>query len=253
MAGGTINLGQVAFVDKGAYSSTATYKKFNFVTTEDSCYLSLKDDNVGHAVTELTWWKCLAKGTQATDAAKKALSAADKASQEASNANSASVRAGTSALEAAKQAAAALLAKEEAAAASLDTRKMIQEGDAQISSMKAAEQALMSQALLAPSRMELVYLKRITLGNPVKQRIIAKLFPAYVLPNVFFQPSNGDSVTVNPAGELIINKVGKTQIHVIPSQNTSLFKTIEIEVTAPTMRKLSGGLRFLSGGRIRKV
>ena len=67
MAGGVINLGQVAFVDKGVYSSSVTYKRFNFIVTDDSCYLSLKDGNIGHAITDSTWWKCLAKGSQATE------------------------------------------------------------------------------------------------------------------------------------------------------------------------------------------
>lgn len=50
MAGGVINLGQVAFVDKDVYSSSVTYKRFNFIVTDDSCYLSLKDGNIGHAL-----------------------------------------------------------------------------------------------------------------------------------------------------------------------------------------------------------
>lgn len=105
MAGGVINLGQVAFVDKGVYSSSVTYKRFNFIVTDDSCYLSLKDGNIGHAITDSTWWKCLAKGSQATEAAKKALEATNKAleavqkaeaaivqaTQQAANANSAQV------------------------------------------------------------------------------------------------------------------------------------------------------------------
>lgn len=79
MAGGTIDLGAVGFVDKGTYSATVTYKLFNFVVTEDSCYLSLKDNNTGHAVTDAAWWRCIAKGAQATSAAAKALEATNKA------------------------------------------------------------------------------------------------------------------------------------------------------------------------------
>lgn len=79
MAGGTIDLGAVGFVDKGTYSATVTYKLFNFVVTEDSCYLSLKNNNIGHAVTDATWWRCIAKGAQATAAAAKALEATNKA------------------------------------------------------------------------------------------------------------------------------------------------------------------------------
>ena len=57
MAEGNKILGKVAFVDKGAYNAATRYDFFNFVTTEDSCYLSLKDNNTGHPVTDTAWWK----------------------------------------------------------------------------------------------------------------------------------------------------------------------------------------------------
>ena len=55
MAEGNIRLGKVAFVDKGTYSSATTYNTFDFITTDDSCYLCIKDGNKGHALTETTW------------------------------------------------------------------------------------------------------------------------------------------------------------------------------------------------------
>lgn len=78
MAEGNKILGKVAFVDKGAYNAGARYDLFNFVTTEDSCYLSLKDGNTGHPVTDTAWWKCIANGKSATEAAKKALAEATR-------------------------------------------------------------------------------------------------------------------------------------------------------------------------------
>lgn len=76
MAEGNKILGKVAFVDKGVYNAATRYDFFNFVTTEDSCYLSLKDSNTGHPVTDTAWWKCIANGKPATEAAKKALAEA---------------------------------------------------------------------------------------------------------------------------------------------------------------------------------
>mgnify|MGYP001027296765 CR=1 FL=1 len=58
-----IPLGKVAFTDAGSYNAGKTYKRFDFVDTEDSSYLSLQDNNKGYAVTETAWWKCLARGT----------------------------------------------------------------------------------------------------------------------------------------------------------------------------------------------
>lgn len=254
MATGEMNLGQVAFVDKGTYAAGTNYKRFNFITTDDSCYLSLKDNNIGHPVTDSAWWKCLANGKQATEAAREALTRANEAAQAASLANAAAVRAGNAATKAGQAATDAETATEEALLAAVDAEQMIVDGKQQIASMKAAESSLMSQALLAPSRMELTYNKVITRRNPVTQYIKARLFPAYVLQNVIYQqPINGgDSVYVEPSGKLEVNKAGHTKIHVIPTHNTGIYQTVDIEVQEPAIRLTGdGAIRFNSDGSIR--
>lgn len=254
MATGEMNLGQVAFVDKGSYAAGSTYKRFNFITTDDSCYLSLKDGNTGHPVTDTVWWKCLANGKQATEAAREALTRANEAAQGASLANAAAVRAGGAATKADQAATGAETATEEALMAAVEAEQMIVDGRRQIASMKAAESSLMSQALLAPSRMELTYNKVITRRNPVTQYIKARLYPSYVLQNVIYQqPINGgDSVFVEPDGKLAINKTGHTKIHVIPTHNTGIYQTVDIEVQEPAIRLTGdGAIRFNSDGSIR--
>ncbi|MEO3210409.1 hypothetical protein [Parabacteroides distasonis] len=250
-----IFLGKVAFTDAGAYASGTSYDRFDFITTDDSCYLSVKDENKGHALTDTAWWKCIARGTQATEAAKTALQEANKAIEATRNAISAAGLANINAQEAKKQAGLAGQASDDALAAAVEAEAMISEGNAQIASMRAAEQSLMSQALLAPTSMELRYVKRVTLGNTVSQRIAVSLFPAYVLPNVIFQQAfySGDALYVDPRGNLTVRKTGTATIHVIPSHNTSLAQTIVIEVTAPVIRKAGSVMRLLSGSRIRKV
>jgi hypothetical protein len=106
---------------------------------------------------------------------------------------------------------------------------------------------------LSPTRMELTYVQKITLGNPYVQHITAKLFPAYLPQNVLFLPESGDSLQVDPVnGKLAVVKTGKSYFHVIPIGNTSLRQTITIEVTAPVCRKTgTGGIRLTSGGAIR--
>lgn len=250
-----ILLGKIAFTDSGAYASGTSYDRFDFVTTDDSCYLSVKDENKGHALTDTGWWKCIARGTQATEAARIALQEANKAIEATRNAASAAGLANAKALEAGKQAVIAQMSGEEARSATEVAESVILAGKAQIASMKAAEQSLMSQALLAPTRMELKYVKRITLGNKAAQKIAVSLFPAYVLPNVIFQQAfySGDAIYVDPLGNLTVRKVGTATIHIIPAQNTSLAQTIEIVVTAPVIRKAGSVMRLLSGSRIRKV
>lgn len=254
MAEGNKILGKVAFVDKGAYNAATRYDFFNFVTTEDSCYLSLKDSNTGHPVTDTAWWKCIANGKPATEAAKKALEKATEAGQSSGLASAAAVRAESATIKATQATTAAETATDEALTAAVEAEQMIVDGKQQIASMKAAESALMSQALLAPSRMELTYNKVITRRSPVTQYIKARLYPAYVLQNVIFQqPINGgDSVYVEPDGKLAVNKVGHTKIHVIPTHNTGIYQTVDIEVQEPVMRLTGdGGIRFNSDGGIR--
>lgn len=254
MAEGNKILGKVAFVDKGAYNAATRYDFFNFVTTEDSCYLSLKDNNTGHPVTDTAWWKCIANGKQATAAAAEALKQATEAAQASSNATSAGTKAASAATKAEQATTDAETATEEALLAAVDAERMIVDGRQQIASMKAAESSLMSQALLAPSRMELTYNKVITRRNPVTQYIKARLFPAYVLQNVIYQqPINGgDSVYVEPSGKLEVNKAGHTKIHVIPTHNTGIYQTVDIEVQEPAIRLTGdGAIRFNSDGSIR--
>lgn len=251
---GEMNLGQVAFVDKGAYATGTTYKRFNFATTDDSCYLSLKDNNKGNPVTDGIWWKCIANGKQATEAAREALTRANEAAQAASNATAAAIRAGSAATKAEQATTDAETVTEETLLAAVEAEKMITDGKQQIASMKAAESSLMSQALLAPTRMELAYNKVITRRNPFVQYVAARLFPSYVLQNVIYQqPVNGgDSVYVEPDGKLAINKAGHTKIHVIPTNNTKLYQTIDVEVQEPAMRLTGdGAIRLNSDGSLR--
>lgn len=117
--------------------------------------------------------------------------------------------------------------------------------------MKQLQESISGAASLAPTRMELAYTKRITQRNPYVQRIVAKMFPSYSLQNVLFL---GDdvAVSVDPAGVVTPLKIGTSRIHVIPTQATHLYKTINVEVQAPSVRLTgSGKIRVDSKGRIR--
>ena len=47
------NLGRVAFLDRGVYSALASYNKWDFVTTVDSCYLYINvEPSIGVAITD---------------------------------------------------------------------------------------------------------------------------------------------------------------------------------------------------------
>ena len=77
-------LGRVMPVDKGAYSASTTYAKLDMVHDSDSTYVSSKDNNIGHALTDTGWWTCYASGKAATEAAQTVL--ADEGSESGSTA-----------------------------------------------------------------------------------------------------------------------------------------------------------------------
>lgn len=63
-------IARVAFMDKGAYSAITEYSKWDFVTTADSTYLYIGESPaIGKPVTDTAYWKCIADGKQATEAA----------------------------------------------------------------------------------------------------------------------------------------------------------------------------------------
>ena len=184
----------------------------------------------------------------ATEAAKKATDAANGA---ASNATNAATKASSAADTANKEASSVNAAKSEALAAAARASSTATTAEAEIEKMKQLQESISGAASLAPTRMELTYTKRITQRNPYVQRIVAKMFPSYSLQNVLFL---GDdvAVSVDPAGVITPLKNGTSRIHVIPTQATHLYKTINVTVQAPSVRLTGGGkIRVDSKGRIR--
>lgn len=184
----------------------------------------------------------------ATEAAKKATESANGA---ASNATNAATKASSAADTANKEASSVNAAKSEALAAAARASSTATTAEAEIEKMKQLQESISGEASLAPTRMELTYTKRITQRNPYVQRIVAKMFPSYSLQNVLFL---GDdvAVSVDPAGVVTPLKIGTSRIHVIPTQATHLYKTINVTVQAPSVRLTGGGkIRIDSKGRIR--
>lgn len=184
----------------------------------------------------------------ATEAAKKATESANGA---ASNATNAATKASSAADTANKEASSVNAAKSEALAAAARASSTATTAEAEIEKMKQLQESISGAASLAPTRMELTYTKRITQRNPYVQRIVAKMFPSYSLQNILFL---GDdvAVSVDPAGVVTPLKIGTSRIHVIPTQATHLYKTINVTVQAPSVRLTGGGkIRIDSKGRIR--
>lgn len=251
MAEGKLILGKVAFVDKGTYSAATTYNTFDFVVTEDSCFLCVKDGNKGNALTDTTWWKCIARGTQATAAANNANNAANLANQKAGAADSAA----GNAISATNNANAKANEAEEKAglanAAANNANVVIGDARTVIARLEELENTLVSKYKLVPTSMVLTYPQKVTMRNTQAFKIQFELLPVNTGRNVLFL-GDDRAILVSPDGSFTIKEVGMSKVHVIPTENTALFKTIQISVEEPGIRFTSGrGVRFSGSGGIR--
>lgn len=220
----SIDLGKVAISPKGAYSTATTYERLDLVSHNNGAYLSIKDGNTNHAVTDKAWWFCVVSAEEALTAAANANAAKEQALQMANAANTAAGNANTQAAAASAATIAANTAAEEALTAKEETISATELCQALID----AASQVTSLGLL-PTGMTVEYPEELTLGNLAEIFIRAKLQPEYSLPNIMYLGDN-NAVSVAPDGRITINHEGVSVIHVIPTGNTQLYKTISIRV-----------------------
>jgi hypothetical protein len=184
-------------------------------------------------------------GEAATGAAASANAAANSASQATTSANTAATNANAKAGEAESK------ASDANDAAALANQKAQQANDT-IIRLEELEESLVGQYKLIPTGMELDYPQTVTYRGIGSGKIIATLFPEDTGRNVLFLSAGGESVTVFPDGGFTVGSPGITYIHVIPTENTAIYKTIHIDVVAPALRKISAtSLRFTGDGNLR--
>lgn len=175
----------------------------------------------------------------ATDAAQTAVNSAGTADKATSNANAAATAANkaTTAANAAKDAA--NTAKEAA-----DTATAAAEA--------ATKEVLNTLGILVPTGLTVEYNKRLTYGNVQPVYITATLSPDTAMKNLIFISDN-KAVEVGLDGRLTIISKGYSRIHVIPTCNTALAKTLLVEVGDPTLRLVNTRkqLRLTSSGALR--
>lgn len=186
----------------------------------------------------------------ATAAANKATEAAKTATSETQTATKNANKATEAANKATKNADAAT-----AAAKTATTEAQAATGEAKTATdaaNKATSDVLAAFAGLIPSSLTVKYNERLTLGNIQPVYITAELLPEGTLKNVIFLSDN-KAVTVNPDGRVQIVAKGRSVIHVIPTCNTAIAKTIAVTVEEPTMRLVNtrSQMRFTQSGGIR--
>ena len=178
---------------------------------------------------------------QAKDAASQAATAANQAATSANNAASSAGQAAASATQAATNAnTKATLADGkatqagEAAALANSKAQLAQETIARLEELA---ESLVGQYKLIPTGMELGYPAMIPYNGQEYGKITVKLLPEDTGRNVLFLPAGGDSVTVYPDGGFRVNGIGLASIHVIPTENTSIYRTIQIAVIQAALLK----------------
>jgi hypothetical protein len=104
---------------------------------------------------------------------------------------------------------------------------------------------------LIPTSMSVKYPERITFGNVMSKYIEAVLSPKIVRQNVIYLGDN-KAVSVAPNGLISVLEKGTSVVHVIPTCNVALYKTIQIQVIAPTARLVTrSSLRLTASGNFR--
>lgn len=184
------------------------------------------------------------KATAADTAAKNANTKADAADKAAGAATTATNTANSKAALADQKATAA----DNAANLAGETAE---EARATIVRLEELEESLVGQYKMIPTGMNLDYPPRITFRNTVPRRITYELLPTNTGRNVLFL-GDDNAVSVQPDGSLTVNRTGISKIHVIPTENTSIYRTIQITVAEPELRRVkSNSLRLMGNGSFR--
>lgn len=229
----SIDLGKVAIAPKGDYSATATYERLDLVKANNSGYVSIKDNNTGHPVTDILWWMCVVDGSDAQKQAQAAKTAAENALQMANAANTAAGNANTQAA----RASAAQQSAEAVIADATEATETANDAAARCEEIIAAAGSVEQLGLL-PTRLAVEYPAEITFGNLAELYVKGILFPEYTQPNILYLGDN-QAVSIAPDGRISILKEGTSTIHVIPTNNTQLFKTIQIKVHTAGLRMVN--------------
>lgn len=218
----------------------------NATTATDAANKAAEAAKTATSATETATKNAVAATEAANTATKNADAATAAAKTATTNADAATAAAKTATTNADNATAAAKTATVEADAATAAAKTATAEAK------QATTDVLAAFAGLVPSSLTVRYNERLTLGNIQPVYITAELLPEGTLKNVLFLSDN-KAVTVNPDGRVQIVGKGRSVIHVIPTCNTAIAKTIAVTVEEPTMRLVNtrSQMRFTQSGGIR--
>lgn len=231
--------------DKANDAATAADKaKTAAETATEAAKTATKNANTATEAANTAAKNATDKATAADTAAKNANTKADAADKAAGAATTAANTANSKAALADQKATAA----DNAANLAGETAE---EARATIVRLEELEESLVGQYKMIPTGMNLDYPPRITFRNTVPRRITYELLPTNTGRNVLFL-GDDNAVSVQPDGSLTVNRTGISKIHVIPTENTSIYRTIQITVAEPELRRVkSNSLRLMGNGSFR--
>lgn len=231
--------------DKANDAATAANKaKTAAETATEAAKTATKNANTATEAANTAAKNATDKATAADTAAKNANTKADAADKAAGAATTAANTANSKAALADQKATAA----DNAANLAGETAE---EARATIVRLEELEESLVGKYKMIPTGMNLDYPPRITFRNTVPRRITYELLPTNTGRNVLFL-GDDNAVSVQPDGSLTVNRTGISKIHVIPTENTSIYRTIQITVAEPELRRVkSNSLRLMGNGSFR--
>ena len=228
--------------DKANDAATAANKaKTAAETATEAAKTATKNANTATEAANTAAKNATDKATAADTAAKNANTKADAADKAAGAATTAANTANSKAALADQKATAA----DNAANLAGETAE---EARATIVRLEELEESLVGQYKMIPTGMNLDYPPRITFRNTVPRRITYELLPTNTGRNVLFL-GDDNAVSVQPDGSLTVNRTGISKIHVIPTENTSIYRTIQITVAEPELRRVTSNSPRIMGNR----
>lgn len=185
--------------------------------------------------------KAVKDADTATAAAAKAAGLADEATK---TANAAALRADTAQAQAAKTAA------DEATTLTKAATEASEKATAAAKS--ATDKVLDTLGKIVPTGLFVESVPRLTLGNVNPVYLKAVLSPDTALKNLIYISDNR-AVEVGLDGRISILNKGVSRVHIIPTCNTALARTVLIEVGEPTLRLVTTRrqMRFTQSGALR--
>ena len=188
--------------------------------------------------------KAVKDADTATAAAAKAAGLAEEATK---TANAAALRADTAQVQAAQ---AAKTAVDEATALTKAATEASEKATAAAKS--ATDKVLDTLGKIVPTGLFVESVPRLTLGNVNPVYLKAVLSPDTALKNLIYISDNR-AVEVGLDGRISILNKGVSRVHIIPTCNTALARTVLIEVGEPTLRLVTTRrqMRFTQSGALR--